>query len=740
MLNLARQTDRSSDVQAGDWRPHRPTRGQAGDDRTTDIGGFFRILGRRWPSIVVSALAGLALALAYLATTTPVYTASTSLFIDPRVRSVVPEDQPGYANNLAADQALVESQLEIITSDAVLRRVVKTEKLASDPEFAPPPAAGLTSRLKAILVPRPAPADPETRAIVSLAEAIKVKRAQKTYVVEVEVSSSSPVKAARLTRAVVAAYLEDQAAAKSDEARRANKLIDGRLDELRKQLRLSETRIDDYKKANKILSSQGGLVSEQLVTRLNSELVTARAVAAEAKGRLDLVEQALKNGGSPEYLPDAIRSALVQKLREQFAQVARREAALATQLQSRHPVLIEARSQLQEIKAQINAELKRVSTSARSEYQVSANRVDELSRTLEQAKEDVARSNTAQIRLRELEQDAAASRDLLNTFLSRAKQTQEQQNLAVAEARVISPASVPTRPSKPLNALILSLGLLGGLAIGLSRAILLDHLRNTTPEARNEASLTVLGALPSLAATGPLQRVMGFGRGLGGRGDDVDFSDVMTAIASGTPSPTQRAFASAARRIAARLRTPSQSDHPSIVTLLSAGAGRGTSATALALAYTGALARQRVLLVDAASTNAALSAVLANGLDTRGVIVLDNKSHLKSIVRRDARSGLAFLPIALADLRTLRPQQRKRLATGFYALAQDFDLVIVDGGAILEDASASALLPITDRVVLVAREGEERSGRIAEAAEVLASLDADVDVAGVVLTMARSMR
>ena len=122
---------------------------------------------------------------------------------------------------------------------------------------------------KALIVPRGPIADKEQRAIASLSERLKVKRAQKTYVVDVEVSSSSPVKAAQLSSAVVDAYVEDQLATKSDEARRISNQIDARLDELRKQLRQAEIRVDDFKKANKILASEGGLVDEQQLTRLN---------------------------------------------------------------------------------------------------------------------------------------------------------------------------------------------------------------------------------------------------------------------------------------------------------------------------------------------------------------------------------------------------------------------------------------------------------------------------------------
>ena len=127
------------------------------------------------------------------------------------------------------------------------------------------------------------------------------------------------------------------------------------------------------------------------MTKLNGELATARAVTAETKARYDQIQKTLKSAAGPSVLPDAIRSGLIQKLREQYAQVARREAALASQLQPRHPVLVEVRSQLAEVKTQINAELKRIAASAESEYRVALNRERDLGAQLEKAKEDVTR-------------------------------------------------------------------------------------------------------------------------------------------------------------------------------------------------------------------------------------------------------------------------------------------------------------------------------------------------------------
>ena len=109
----------------------------------TDLNSFLDILFRNSIRIGLTTLASLMLAILYLATTTPLYTANTTLFIDPRAKKVLTEE-PGPAG-FGSDLAMVESQVSILASDAVLGRVVERLKLYEDLEFAPPARTGLLS-------------------------------------------------------------------------------------------------------------------------------------------------------------------------------------------------------------------------------------------------------------------------------------------------------------------------------------------------------------------------------------------------------------------------------------------------------------------------------------------------------------------------------------------------------------------------------------------------------------------
>lgn len=709
---------------------------------STDLGGLLSILGRYWVTILATTAACTLAAIAYLIITPPTYSASATLLIDPRPKKIVSDDT--YQAGVGTDLALLESQVAIIRSDAVLGRVVDTLGLVNDPEFVTTGGQGIGAKIKSALgLPTRLP-EPRTQAIVSLANRVVVKRAQKTYVVEIEANSEQPAKASTLALAVANAYLADQTTAKSEEAKRANELIDARLGELREQVRSAETRIDDFRRKNRLVTSEGGTIGEQQLTRLNAELIAARSQASEAKARFDEVSTAAR-AGSFEAVTDPAKTGLVQRLREQLAQVSRREAALSAQLLPKHPVLLDIRSQSAEIKSQINSELKRLSAAAKSEYLVAEAREKEIQKSLEATQREVARTNTAQIKQRELEQEAAASRELLRIFLARSKETQEQQKISTPDARMLSPPSIPTRPSKPIPALILALGVLGGLAGGIARALvgdLFDRRIRTPADATSATGLPTLATLPKLdpatqgarGATYPSSRKT---HSSPPRGRSVIESSKLApfaSAASGTAGPAGRAYREAivGAQSAIRAKTVAAPGHT--VLLAGAGAAVGTTTTAFSLAYSAAAAGDRVLLIDASSADAGLSEILDCPVPQDRTITLDSKPDLASIMTIDAQSGLAVLPIALADLRTLESSQRARLLNGLVTLAEDFDLVVIDAGAALEDASSLIVLPLADEVMLVARAGATEGRALAALAQ---HLDFARDrLAGVIITHA----
>ncbi|MEJ1936074.1 Wzz/FepE/Etk N-terminal domain-containing protein, partial [Nostoc sp. NIES-2111] len=91
-----------------------------------------RILRRRAVLIGSIGLVGLALGFAYLLIATPVYTAGTSILVG--ANRINLSNEPALAFPAQNDN-LIESQVQILQSETIGRRVVDALNLADDPEF-----------------------------------------------------------------------------------------------------------------------------------------------------------------------------------------------------------------------------------------------------------------------------------------------------------------------------------------------------------------------------------------------------------------------------------------------------------------------------------------------------------------------------------------------------------------------------------------------------------------------------
>ena len=176
------------------------------------------------------------------------YTAVTQILIDPTDLRAVGNDlnSANQANDASVLQ--VESQVRVLISDSVLRRVVGTEALDHDPEFVGRPSA-MRGLMASFGLGGARNADPTLSALNALKGKLQVKRAERTYVVDVSVTAREPAKAARIANAVAQAYLAEQTEVRSDAARQVSQSLSARLNELKDRVRHAEDRIEEVQSA-----------------------------------------------------------------------------------------------------------------------------------------------------------------------------------------------------------------------------------------------------------------------------------------------------------------------------------------------------------------------------------------------------------------------------------------------------------------------------------------------------------
>ncbi len=605
------------------------------EETSVGIAEFGAILRRRWKTIAATTAIVTTLGLGYAFTAKPSYMAATAIFIDPRNKASFQIE--GTGTGAGYDPNLVDSQTLVIESDAVLRRVIADEKLQDDAEFANGPGDAASNTLR------------------NLQEAVKVKRPDRTYVVEIQVRTQSAEKSARLANAVARAYLSDGRDSKSETAQREQSWLETHLKQLQDRLKEAEARVESYKQDNKILGVEGKLVGEQQLSELNRGLVDAQRKAAEAKAALDQVEALRKSGRLPDSTAEALKSPVIDRLRGQLAEISRLDANARSTLGPRHPAAIEVTQQKADVQRLIREELERIAAGARSAYAVANGNVQALERQLERLKTDATSTNRTLLRLRELERAVDAQKAVYEKFL-RDKEQIARLTVDTPAGRVIAPAVPPQRRAWPNRPLILALSLFGGLFLGVALALLLETLsqarkgrrkrgnlgssQETTSSGWNPASPVpqpetlpeLLAMLPPAADTGPNVRWVGRNARQGGAPSGYPALDAVLRA-------PQSAYSREIRNLAERIGAMLGSNPGATVMVTGMGSGHGSPALAANLAHALAARGFDILLVDGAGGTNALTARLGNAGPT---VEAEFGGSLRPAIALSPR--LAFLP------------------------------------------------------------------------------------------------
>ncbi|TGV12599.1 lipopolysaccharide biosynthesis protein [Mesorhizobium sp. M8A.F.Ca.ET.173.01.1.1] len=644
---------------------------------TVELGDLKRILVRRRFLILATAALLTLGALLYGLFTPALYSSVAEIIVDPQDLQVVTNDVNPSRVPPDGGITMVESQVAVVQSSGVLLRAIAATNLTEDPEFNG--QGGLLSNLLGgVLGSGSAETDKTGKTLDALRRRLAVKRADKVLVLDVIVTAKSADKAAKLANAIAQAYLADQASARAKMATDASDSITARLEEQRKRVQRAENAVEAYKSANNMVMAAGNLVSDQELTEINTQLAAAQSRTATLKAQVD---QLRRSGGAPDATSEAMRSAVISSLRAQEATLVDQVSQLGTELGPRHPSMMAAQQQLRDTRALIARELGRIVAAAETDYERALANQQALEAKVAGMKSKSLDTDQASVKLRELQRDLEAVRSVYATYLQRAQETREQVNVDSTNARIISDAMPALKKSWPPLLLLVFGAFFGGLGLGTGLALIAEYSSPTvlsSAQMQSAIDAPVVGVLPAKSAR---RRWWPFGGAAAPAGQKMD------AVAG-----------LALRRLFSSSRRPPDWPLVPSVLLTSApedAAQRGRVARLLANA---AAARgSRVLFIDTNNAGGGQKVPQPGLLD-----VLRGEYAFEALSQYAPGSNVAVLGKG-------RPKAAFSEAQGVYftqhMLAQasrNFELVIVDGGALADNLNASPLVAMVDEIVLVA--------------------------------------
>lgn len=654
--------------------------------------GFLR---RQYTIIVFAALLSVALGAVYLFTAPPRFTAEAAMIID--TRKVQLMQQQSVVGDLAVDASTVESQVHILQSENVIQAVIKDLRLTEDPEFVGP-GTGLLSVVLGFVkgigeifgsAEPPSEYELQREAVERFRDKLTVKRIGLTYVMNIQFQSLNADRAAQIANAAVDAYIVDQLEAKYQATRRASIWLQERIRDLRQQASTAEQAVIDYKIKNNIVDAGGGrLTTEQQLAEVNSQLVQARAATAEAKARLERIEQITRLEIPDATVADSLRNEVVIRLRSQYLENARREADWSARYGHDHLAAVNLRNQMREIRRSIVDELKRTAETYKSDYEIAKAREESIQKSMADVIAQTQTANQAQLMLRELEGTAQTYRVLHDNFLQRYMESVQQQSFPITEARLISPATRPLKKSHPKTLLVLALALGGGIFLGAGIGFLRDLADRVFRTSRQVKDLLGLNCLTILPALKPPQPANGGDRiaWLRGRGAPPPPHEIPSRpsyLASVVEEPFSR-FAEAMRavKIAIDLEVAKRGEarEGKVIAVTSALPNEGKSTVATNLARLIAMSGGRVALLDCDLRNPSLTRALAPQAKAGILEIMAGSAATRSVFCNDAATSMVFVPAVintrLAHTSDIFASERAKAL--FEALRKEFDYVIAD--------------------------------------------------------------
>ncbi len=448
----------------------------AADRGEIDLVALAREIGRKKWIVGAVTLGTLILSTIAVNVVKPRYTGETRVFLESRDTEYTRIGRDAaQGSGTVFDQDAVLSHVQIIQSRDIARAMIKRFNLGQRPEF-DDLLGGIdpVTRIAVMLgfMANPAAMSPEERVLDKYFDKLKAFAVARSRVIAIEFQSKDPELAAKLADAIAEEYIAHLEAAKKGSARAAGSWLGRTIETLRERVAAAEAKVEAYRTQNGLFlvggGADGGNISAQQLSELNTQLAAARSQQAELAAKARNIREAIRQGRIFE-VSDVVNNEVVRRLIEQRATLKALIAQEERTLLPQHPRVKELRAQLGGLEEQVRAAAERAARALENDARAAGARVAASQAELDQQKRASGTANEQEIMLRALEREAKAEREQLETYLARYRDAsvRDADNAVTADARIVSRAILPTNPSFPKRLPIIIVATLAGLTISL---------------------------------------------------------------------------------------------------------------------------------------------------------------------------------------------------------------------------------------------------------------------------------
>jgi succinoglycan biosynthesis transport protein ExoP len=500
--------------------------------RGIDFRHIWHVMQERLWLVVGCTLAGLVLAVGYLARTPKLYQGHLVLEVEMAEPTLLANDDSAtrIRSMFLASQEALRTIEQNLTNRTLLARVIRAEGLAEDGGRAllgrskasasgDTPATSSNAATSLATDREPAFTPTEEALAGALSGMVKPIIRRGTRLIDLFVINQDPMMAHRLSEAVGREYIRSSIERRASFSQETLRYLLEEEERLKENLQKSEAAVAEYKAktpdalqlgggaastgsqaGSGSAGGRGGLVEDKL-QELSSKLIAAKTERLRLEGELKQIEDAGDDLDALLAVASIANAPSVAERRRELRQVESAMATLSQRYKSKHPRMIAANAAYAEIKNTLRR-------AALEQPAVLRNTVEQArisESNLESAVQDQEKAalalNKAAIGYQQLARQAETDRALYESVLRQIKQTDLTKDAKAHAVSVVEHSPTPHSPVSPNSTKAVALGLLGGLAAGLAVAFglnALDRSIRTVDQAEATLALPVLSAVPEV--------------------------------------------------------------------------------------------------------------------------------------------------------------------------------------------------------------------------------------------------
>lgn len=291
-------------------------------------------------------------------------------------------------------------------------------------------------------------------------------------VLKITYTSADPTLAAALANAFAAQYQALTVQLTVAPLQQASGFFNEQLKMLQANLETAQKKLSKYQQDKGIVSVDSRLdVESSRLNDLSSQLVAAQGQAMEAGSR-----QRMAQGSGANESPDVAGNPMIQSLKINLGNAESKLSEIAQRLEKNHPQYQAAKSEVDQLRADLNRQIHVISRSVGNNARILQQREGEVRAALGAQKNKVLTLNRARDDMAVLNKEVENAQLAYQAAAQRYSQVQLQGQSTQSDVVVLNPAVVPTEPAGPKVLFYTMASAVLGLMLGLGLALLAERL------------------------------------------------------------------------------------------------------------------------------------------------------------------------------------------------------------------------------------------------------------------------